>query len=334
MTQALAPEPTLEMPADRLADLDAVLNERLADLPPEDITPESEAAPRAAAALDEAAPEVQQPKAQTEQIEPKTGTPEAGKPTAEDAPKPTGDQPKAEGEQQQQEQPKAQSKFAKEQERREKSWKQLNEEKEALAKEREQRERDYQERVKAQEARERQWQEEHPEYTPEQYETAAKAFEARGQLDMADAMRAQAKAAQARGVKPQGLVLTDGIKASFAQVAKEFPEFRDTQNPLHGSLLKLVMEERPDLLRIPDGPYLAAQHLRLAAAHEAATKTASEVPALRDENAKLKAKVEELTKLTSIHGNGGPARLPDGSRNGNLSIEEEGAALRRDLAGR
>lgn len=334
MTTALAPEPTLEMPADRMADLDAVLNERLAGLPPEDITPEPEAAHRAAAALDEVkAPEGSEPKAPTEQTEPKAGTPEAGAKAADDAPKPE-EQPKAEGEQQQPQPEPAKSKFAKEQERREKTWKEINERKEADAKEREQREREYQERVKAQEAREREWQEQHPEYTPEQYEAAAKQFEARGQLDMADAMREQAKAAQARGVKPQGLVLTDGIKASFAQVAKEFPEFRDPKNPLHGSLLKMVMEERPELLRIKDGPYLAAQHLRLAAAHEAATKTASEVPALRDENAKLKAKVEELTKLTSIHGNGGPAKLPDGSRNGNLSIEEEGAALRRELAGR
>lgn len=320
----------IALPGADSAEFSRKLDEALANLGDEG-QPEPSAEARASAAMAE------EPAATVEPASNPTTTPPV-EATGEVAP---SEPPKAEEAKptEQPEQPAAEdkrSKFAKEAERRDRSWKALNEQKAAheaaMAKFKAEQEAFARQQA---EFTERVQKERTPDYTPEQCEEAAKAHEAAGKFDLADLLRAEAKRLRDNPppkVNPAGpKPLSEAAKASLTRVRTEFPEFTQKESPQFKAFSQLA-QDRPDLMHIPDGPYLAAQHIRLATEHASLKQAASRVPSLEKQVAELQAKLKEQESLLSISGGAGPAAMPTGQRGfDDLSEEEMRAAVLADF---
>lgn len=204
------------------------------------------------------------------------------------------------------------SRYQKAQERAKNSWEEINRTKAELKAEREKFEG---ERTQFQQQR----QAEERAFSPEQYEEAAKRFEAGGKFDLADAARE--KAAELRKNPPsqaQAQANSQGqpgqptaaqraqyqahLKEWWGKAAVDFPAVAKEGTPENG-LLKEFLTKEPDAVRSPKGMYYAA---RMVAAETAAAR----VPGLETELGTLRAKVKELEALTAPGGPGSPARLP------------------------
>lgn len=219
----------------------------------------------------------------------------------------------------------SQSRFAKERERQNKSWGELNTQKEALKRERDEFERQRQEYQaeldKAEEG-----------FSAETYEEAAKKFEEAGKLDLAEAARAKAKQlrehpdpkAQARKTRLEAAKkkTEDQTKEWALKAGVDFPELAKDKSPLQMRVAQLFQEE-PDLKAHPKGIYVAARIANLEAA-------AASVPGKDKELAQLRAKVSELEKLTSPGGEGGPTNLPGEKPFEQMSGDEQLAQLEQD----
>jgi len=329
---ALMPEANVDdlaLPGADSAEFSRELDRALAELGDE-AQPEPSADQRASAAMAE------DPAAVEPASDPTTSQPVEA--TSEAAP---SDPPKAEEAKpaEQPEQPAAEdkrSKYAKEAERRDRSWKALNEQKAAheaeFAKFKAEQEAFARQQA---EFTERVQKERTPDYTPEQCEAAAKAHEAAGKFDLADLLRAEAKRLRENPrpkVNPAGpRALSEAAKQSLTRVRTEFPEFTHKDSP-HFKAFSQLAQERPDLMHIPDGPYLAAQHIRLATEHATLKQAASRVPSLEKQVAELQAKLKEQESLLSISGGAGPAAMPTGQRGfDDLSEEEMRAAVLADF---
>lgn len=204
--------------------------------------------------------------------------------------------------------------------RQDNAWKQINDEKAAIKAERERLERERSEFSQRQ-------QQDAAQYTPDQYDQAAKKFEEQGKFDLADAARA--RAAELRKNPPptpqQQEVLRQQQERHQAQMKEwwgkasvDYPDVAKSGTPANNAL-RTFLQAEPDAVRSPKGMYYAA---RLVTAETAAAR----VPAMEQELGALRAKVKELEALTGP----GPTALPaQAGRTAAKTEAEEFADLER-----
>lgn len=231
------------------------------------------------------------------------------------------------------------SKFAKNQERQQKTWAQINAEKEALKKEREDFKKQQEEFTRAQqEFKDAQAKASKPKYTAQQYADFAKQAEADAEelektqeYDKADEKRLLAKKAREFAehlrLNPPKEPATDAQKEAeyqklqkewYSKAAIDFPEVVKQGSPQQQALANLIKNE-PAVLNDPKGMYYAA---RLVAAES----VAASVPAKDKELGELRAKVKELEGKLTVPGLGA-ATNPGGDPGAPLSEEQQRAEL-------
>jgi len=201
---------------------------------------------------------------------------------------------------QKEEKPKDQkSKFAQEQQRKAKSWEQINAEKEALKAEREAVRREREEWSKQREqskAAETSSFRDEKGYTAEDYEAAAKEFEADGDSQLAKAARAKAdgvrKAATERQQKAQQEKFAKAWSDSYARLSEKETWLKDQNSPEYKRTVELL-QKVPMLTSMPDGLVHAVELMKLQ-------DTASKAQSIEAENKALKEQLNKLQQKTAI----------------------------------
>ena len=221
------------------------------------------------------------------------------------------------------------SKFAQEQNRKAKTWEQINAEKEALKAEREAVRREREEWSKQREqskAAETSSFRDEKGYTAEDYEAAAKEFEADGDSQLAKAARAKAdgvrKAATERQQKAQQEKFAKAWSDSYARLSEKETWLKDQNSPEYKRTVELL-QKVPMLTSMPDGLVHAVELMKLQ-------DTASKAQSIEAENKALKEQLNKLQQKTAI-GKSVPAgqlkaEEKDFSR---LSLKEQRDALMR-----
>jgi hypothetical protein len=224
------------------------------------------------------------------------------------------------------EKPDGKSRYAKAQERQQRSWEEVNAQKDALksereafAKEREQfqreREAHQQERTKAEN-----------EFAPEQYEAAAKKFEADGKFDLADLAKRKAEELRKNPpVKPADKTEADR-KEWALKAGTDYPELTKANSAMQLRVAQLLKEE-PEFKAHPKGIYVAARIAGLEADLHKAKADAAGLPKKDAELTRLTARVKELEALTAPGGEGGAQHLLGAKSFEQLSDSEQFAVL-------
>jgi hypothetical protein len=231
---------------------------------------------------------------------------------------------------QKEEKPKDQkSKFAQEQQRKAKSWEQINAEKEAIKAEREAVKREREEWAKQREqssAAESNSFRDDKGYTAEDYEAAAKEFDADGDTQLAKAARAKAdgvrKAAGAKQQQVQQERFTKTWAENFNKLSEKETWLKDQSTPEYKRTVELL-QRIPILTTLPNGLSHAVELMKLQ-------DTAVKYQSVEAENKALKEQLNKLQQKTAI-GKSVPAgqlktEEKDFSR---LSMKEQRDALMR-----
>jgi len=231
---------------------------------------------------------------------------------------------------QKEEKPKDQkSKFAQEQQRKAKTWEQINAEKEAIKAEREavKREREEWSRQREQSsAAESNSFRDDKGYTAEDYEAAAKEFDADGDTQLAKAARAKAdgvrKAAGAKQQQIQQERFNKSWAENYGRLSEKETWLKDQSSPEYKRTVELL-QRVPFLTAMPDGLVHAVELMKLQ-------DTAGRSQSLEAENKALKEQLSKLQQKTAI-GKSVPAgqlktEEKDFSR---LSMKEQRDALMR-----
>jgi hypothetical protein len=216
------------------------------------------------------------------------------------------------------------SRFAKEQQRKQQTWAEVNAQKEALKVER----ADF---VRQKGEFQKMLDESEQEFTPEQFEEAAKQFDEKGNLEMAEAARNKAKQLR-QNPDPKAVSrkarMDERKKQTEAQTKEwtlkagvDFPGLAKNASPLQVRVAELLRED-PDFKAHPKGIYVAARIASLEA-------VAASVPGKDKELAQLRQKVSDLEKATSPGGEGGPTQLPSEKSFEQMSSDEQLGALER-----
>ena len=191
------------------------------------------------------------------------------------------------------------SKFAQEQNRKAKTWEQINAEKEALKAEREAVRREREEWSKQREqskAAETNSFRDEKGYTAEDYEAAAKEFEADGDSQLAKAARAKAdgvrKAATERQQKAQQEKFAKAWSDSYARLSEKETWLKDQNSPEYKRTVELL-QRVPMLTSMPDGLVHAVELMKLQ-------DTASKAQSIEAENKALKEQLNKLQQKTAI----------------------------------
>jgi len=191
------------------------------------------------------------------------------------------------------------SKFAQEQNRKAKTWEQINAEKEALKAEREAVRREREEWSKQREqskAAETSSFRDEKGYTAEDYEAAAKEFEADGDSQLAKAARAKAdgvrKAATERQQKAQQEKFAKAWSDSYARLSEKETWLKDQNSPEYKRTVELL-QRVPMLTSMPDGLVHAVELMKLQ-------DTASKAQSIEAENKALKEQLNKLQQKTAI----------------------------------
>lgn len=296
---------TTELSESQLADLasqlDATGEVTLPEVAqPADATPAADSAPTtesleaAAASADGEA---------TSKPEPKT---EASKPGTEAAKTDdTGKQPE-------------QSKYQKELERRERSWQKLEEEKAKLRQEREALEAERQKVTKTAAPRDEKG------YSADEYEDAAKKFEASGDTVLAEKARQKAQelrqTATAKQEETRLAEFRQKWTETVAKVVDEHPDLKSADSELAKKVTS-ALRENPHFSMTPEGFRKAVEYVQLS-------DKAASVPGLQAEVETLKKEIERLNKLTSLSASG-PTAKPGTKSFEDLPAKEQEAELTR-----
>lgn len=221
------------------------------------------------------------------------------------------------------------SKFAQEQNRKAKTWEQINAEKEALKAEREAVKREREEWTRSREqskATETNSHRDEKGYTAEDYEAAAKEFEADGDSQLAKAARAKAdnvrKAAGERQQKVQQEQFQKSWAENYGKLSEKEAWLKDQNSSEYKRTVQLL-NNFPLLTATPDGLVHAVEIVKLQNAAERAQS-------MEAENKSLKEQLNKLQQKTAI-GKSIPAgqlktEEKDFSR---LSLKEQRDALMR-----
>jgi hypothetical protein len=208
-------------------------------------------------------------------------------------------EPEAKAEKKTEPKDKSSSKFAQEQNRKAKTWEQINAEKEALKAEREAVRREREEWSKQREqskAAETSSFRDEKGYTAEDYEAAAKEFEADGDSQLAKAARAKAdgvrKAATERQQKAQQEKFAKAWSDSYARLSEKETWLKDQNSPEYKRTVELL-QKVPMLTSMPDGLVHAVELMKLQ-------DTASKAQSIEAENKALKEQLNKLQQKTAI----------------------------------
>lgn len=176
------------------------------------------------------------------------------------------------------------AKLAKEAARKERTWKQINEEREKLANERAEIARlKVEAATKAAQA---------GKYTPEDYLAAARRWEAEGETEYAAEARAKAQSLKAEIAAIEENAKREAFKAEWQDAVRQAKEDRPELEDPNSELTKLVQEafrNRPVFQTYPGGVADAVRFAELGL-------TERKVNAIQAERDKLQAKVDELEK--------------------------------------
>ena len=191
------------------------------------------------------------------------------------------------------------SKFAQEQNRKAKTWEQINAEKEALKAEREAVRREREEWSKQREqskAAETSSFRDEKGYTAEDYEAAAKEFDADGDSQLAKAARSKAdgvrKAATERQQKVQQEKFAKAWSDSFSRLSEKETWLKDQSSPEYKRTVELL-QKVPMLTSMPDGLVHAVELMKLQ-------DTAGKAQSIEAENKALKEQLNKLQQKTAI----------------------------------
>lgn len=197
------------------------------------------------------------------------------------------------------EEQKKESKFAQEQARKAKTWETINAEKQAIKAEKEAlaRERDEWSKQRQQvEAKATDTYRDEAGFTPEDYEKAAREFEADGDKDLAKAALKKAQEARKAAGEYQQKVSQERFNKAwednYLRLADKEPELKDPNSDLYKSTVDLIGKFQV-LRAIPDGLAHAVEIVKLQ-------KSASKAQSLEAENKSLKEQLDKLQKKTAI----------------------------------
>ena len=221
------------------------------------------------------------------------------------------------------------SKFAQEQNRKAKTWEQINAEKEALKAEREAVRREREEWSKQREqskAAETSSFRDEKGYTAEDYEAAAKEFDADGDSQLAKAARAKAdgvrKAATERQQKAQQEKFAKAWSDSYARLSEKETWLKDQNSPEYKRTVELL-QKVPMLTSMPDGLVHAVELMKLQ-------DTASKAQSIEAENKALKEQLNKLQQKTAIGKSVPAGQLKAEEKDfSKLSLKEQREALLR-----
>ena len=221
------------------------------------------------------------------------------------------------------------SKFAQEQNRKAKTWEQINAEKEALKAEREAVRREREEWSKQREqskAAETNSFRDEKGYTAEDYEAAAKEFDADGDSQLAKAARAKAdgvrKAATERQQKAQQEKFAKAWSDSYARLSEKETWLKDQNSPEYKRTVELL-QKVPMLTSMPDGLVHAVELMKLQ-------DTASKAQSIEAENKALKEQLNKLQQKTAIGKSVPAGQLKAEEKDfSKLSLKEQREALLR-----
>lgn len=219
---------------------------------------------------------------------------------------------------------KAREKREKERERLSKSWQDLDAEKERVRTteaEFAKREAELAEREKALKT---------PRYTAEDYDSVAKALEAKGEDQMAAQARQKAEALRAgkgdqlvqslESQKKQQEEFIATWNAHFETAKKETPELADLKSEL-SQAVQANLKEVPMLSYMPDGITWAVKLAKMQS-------SARQADTLREELKTAQKEIERLHELTSTDG-GGHQRRPKPKTFEDMTLAEQEAELER-----
>jgi hypothetical protein len=224
---------------------------------------------------------------------------------------------------------KQESRFAQENARKAKTWEQINAEKEAIKAEKEALRREREEWGKQREqskiAETNSYRDEKG-YTAEDYEAAAKEFEADGDSQLAKAARAKAEGVRKIAGEQAQKVQTEKFQKAWADNYGRLSEkegWLKDQNSAEYKQTVQLLQQFPLLTTVPDGLVHAVEIVKLQ-------KTASMSQALEQENKSLKEQLGKLQQKTAI-GKGvasGPLKAEEKDFS-KLSLKEQRDALMR-----
>lgn len=226
------------------------------------------------------------------------------------------------------------SSYEKAKRREARAWEKINEEKAKIAAERQEVERQKAAALRmAAEISSRAKQQETQELTPEQYETAAAAYEREGKYDTAEVLREQAKRLrenpprqqvqqQQQAVTPP-TVNPEEQRRWLSQAVAEIPQIGVKDSPLNVAFRNAIQAE-PAIMQHPKGPYYLAKLI-------AAQAEAGRVPSLTEENKSLKAEIEKLKKQVSLPEGGIPAAPAGAKRVEDMTADELETVIRGRL---
>lgn len=306
-----------------------MLNAKLAEMGPEQ-EPVTEVADDQAAAREEATAKNTGGDKSTEQQQTQTGTLDDAKKTdtqekREPKAEPTPEAGKAETDADLNADGKPKSKWQKEQERLARNRREFEDEKkrerEAIKAEKEKLAREQQEwqaKASSQKA--------DPSSKADNWEAVAKVWENEGRFEDADMARAEAKRLrEAEAANPEAArqaELETRQQASWQKAKQDIPEMFDPANPMNAAV-KEFLSQNPQVLEHPNGPYLAAQHVRVKLAASRVPELEKQLQAHRAEVEKLQAKIKEQEALLTVSGGGPTAQLPLQARSDDDLSDEE-----------
>lgn len=200
---------------------------------------------------------------------------------------------------------KKESKFAREEARKAKTWSEINAEKEALKAQKEAlaRERDEWQKTRstAETSAVDSFRDEKG-FTAQDYEQAAKEFDADGDRELAQAARGKAEAARKAAGEHQTKIQQQQFQKawedSYARLSDKEPWLKDQNSEQYKKVVNLLNNYKV-LTTVPEGLTHAVELVKL---HD----TASRAQAIETENKSLKEQLDKLQKKTAI-GKGVPA---------------------------
>lgn len=221
------------------------------------------------------------------------------------------------------------SKFAQEQQRKTKTWEQINAEKEAIKAEREAVKREREEWSKQREqssAAESNSFRDDKGYTAEDYEAAAKEFDADGDTQLAKAARAKAdgvrKAAGAKQQQVQQERFNKSWAENYGRLSEKEVWLKDQSSPEYKRTVELL-QRVPFLTAMPDGLVHAVELMKLQ-------DTAGRSQSLESENKALKEQLSKLQQKTAIGKSVPAGQLKAEEKDfSKLSLKEQRDALMR-----
>jgi len=227
------------------------------------------------------------------------------------------------------------SKFAKERERREKSWSEINAEKEAFKAEKQALETEreaFRKECEASEARlkraaEAAERDEHG-YSASDYERASEQFQKDGDTEMAGMAAQAARALKAKSEenvrRSRVEQFQNAWRDNLSNAEEKEPDLKDPQSELHKEVLS-VLNGFPLLQHVPDGVLKALEAVKVQRRAAQADKHEAEAGRLRSE-------LESLQKKLSVNGGTPSEPLAEEKPFDSLPLEEQRRRLRAEFA--